>query len=165
MRNASFLFVLLAPLAACTLGSSTSGDNGVGKFAFNASLFGDAVNHAVMVGSTEPMSVDTTDPNARKVVSNNANVLSVGATKLSCRQPDGSYVQATPETGCPTGTKSVSLTFDARAVAPGSASLLLLGAGGQTLDSLALQTANANGVTFTGCPAGSKGPSSCNLEF
>ncbi len=161
------LLLVLAslPLVLGACGFSTKGDSGVARFQYSADLFGDAVDQPIMVGADEPMSVTTSDMSAREVVTSDPTVLQLTKIELKCELADGSYALPSSSPGCPSGSKSVAITFHAHALGTGSSVLQLRNASGGVIDSLTVSAAEARAVSFKGCADGSKPNTSCALAF
>jgi hypothetical protein len=157
------LLVGFLPLVAC--GFATKGESGNARFQYTAELFGGAVDQPIMVGADEPMSAKTTDVAAREITTSDATVIQITKQSLQCERSDGTFDEPISGSTCPSGTKSVSLSFHAHALRSGSATLQLLGAGGQTIDSLTISAVEASSVSFVGCADGSKPNTSCALGF
>lgn len=163
MRRLLFLFCLSPLVAAC--GSASEGVEGNSSFQFSSNLFGTAVDKPIMVGAVEPMSVSSTDLASVRVSSSDPTVIALANVSLRCKTTDGKYEEGAVGVACPSGSKGVSIAFDARALRAGTATIRLVGANFETVDSLVVSTADAKAVSFVGCPDGTKTYVNCALDF
>jgi hypothetical protein len=147
MSSLRFLpFLAAAALASgCgfRLGSSTTGATGRAQFSYasgDGCFFGCAVDHPMMVGTTEQITVEASDMPVVFPIAGDASVLSVDAVSRTCCSSagsSGSCRSGGPDLACAPNERA-ALSLQVRAVGAGATSLVLHATSGDVFDEVAL---------------------------
>lgn len=138
----------LASLSGCSmeLGSSTPGDEGQVRFSYSSCLFGCAVDHPILAGSTTRLSVEGAGARALWAVSSSPDVTVHTSHAYSCCKSSGSSstcTSAKEDHACDAGwTVSLSQAIQVTTRAAGTARISLTDAKGAYVDAITVTIAD-----------------------
>jgi len=144
-----FFFSLVLTACSFQLGSSTQGETGHARFDYGSCLFGCKVDQAMMVGTSEVISVSSSSSSipAVTVRSTDESVFTVGEATRECCTPNACRA-LTANIACNSG-ETATLSIPVVAVGAGSADLVLDQDAQTTFDSVTLSVAQPTSLAMT----------------